>query len=108
MSNPTGKGGFQERKAQINRKGRPRSFDALRELAQQIAHEAVQIGDKRITVTEAILRQWAQSKNPQLQKGFLEIAFGKVPDNVNVDATGRIIIEYANSDSDQSGQNDQD
>ena len=77
----------------INRKGRPKSFDALRELAQQIAHEPVMIGDKKITVTEAILRQWAQSKNPQLQKGFLEIAYGKVPDDVNVKVDQRIEVE---------------
>ena len=79
-NNPTGKGGFQERRHQINRKGRPKSFDQLRILAQQISHEAVEVGDKRLTVTEAILRQWAQSKNPILQKQFIEIAFGKVPD----------------------------
>jgi hypothetical protein len=79
--------GFDKRKHQINRKGRPRSFDALRELAQQIAHEAVEIGDRKITVTEAILRQWAQSKSPILQRGFLEIAYGKVPDEMKVQAS---------------------
>ena len=68
----------------INRKGRPRSFDALRELAQQIGHETVTIGDRQITVTEAILRQWAQSKNPQLQRAFIEIAYGKVPDRTEL------------------------
>ena len=93
MSNPTGKGGFQERRHQINRKGRPKSFDGLRELAKQIAHETVEVGDKRLTVTEVILRQWAQSKNPQLQKGFLEIAFGKVPDNMELNQKGEIVIK---------------
>lgn len=102
MSNPTGKGGFQERKHQINRKGRPRSFDALRALAQQIAHEAalsagepVVISGNVVTIVEAILRQWAQSKNPQLQRAFIEVAFGKVPDNVDIDGVHRVIIEYA-------------
>jgi len=103
MSKPggvTGKG-FVKGDPRINRKGRPKSFDALRELAQQIAHEAVQVGDKKITVTEAILRQWAQSKNPQLQKGFLEIAYGKVPDQMQL--TGKngepliIRVEYEKS-----------
>ena len=88
MANPTGKGGFQERKHQINRKGRPRSFDGLRELAQLIGHEAIEIGSgdkvKKLTVTEAILRQWAQSKNPILQRAFIEIAFGKVPDRTEL------------------------
>lgn len=84
MSNPTGKGGFQERKHQINRKGRPKNFDALRELAQQIAHEELQSGDMRMTTTEAILRKWATSKDPRLQMQFMDVAYGKVPSPVEV------------------------
>lgn len=73
------------------RKGRPKTFDALRELAQQIAHETakakgeiVVMEGHAVTVAEAILRQWAMSKNPQLQKAFIEVAFGKVPDEIRV------------------------
>ena len=84
---------FKKGDPRINRKGRPRNFDALRELAQQIGHEPVTIGDKRLTVTEAILRQWAQSKNPQLQRAFIEIAFGKVPDKVDLNATVENIVK---------------
>jgi len=86
-------GTFQKGDKRINRKGRPKSFDALRALAQQISHEAVEVGDKRLTVTEAILRQWAQSKNPILQKQFIEIAFGKVPDNMELNQKGEIVIK---------------
>lgn len=75
----------------INRKGRPKSFDALRELAQQIAHEEaksggapVVVGGHKATVAEMILRQWAASKNPQLQRAFIEVAFGKVPDKTEI------------------------
>jgi len=89
MANKTGKGGFQERKHQINRKGRPPSFDALRKLAQQIAHEEVKqngqpliIDGHKVTVVEAILRKWATS--PQHQQLFIEYAFGKVPTAVNM------------------------
>jgi hypothetical protein len=66
-----------------NLKGRPRSFDQCRELAQQIAHEELttQSGDK-LTVAEAVLRSWAKSKEPTLQKAFIEYAFGKVPDKI--------------------------
>lgn len=85
-------GTFSKSDPRINRKGRPRSFDALRELAQEIAHETAQangadvvINGHKVTVAEAILRQWAMSKNPVLQKAFIEITFGKVPDNVKVD-----------------------
>ena len=62
--------GFDKRKAAINRKGRPKTFDALRTLAQQIAHEAAQNGGQplvinghTVTVAEAILRQWADRKS---------------------------------------------
>ena len=75
----------------INRKGRPKSFDALRTLAQDIAHEKAKAGGNTVvidghsvTVAEAILRQWAQSKNPALQQKFIEVAFGKVPQAVEV------------------------
>jgi hypothetical protein len=86
----------------INRKGRPKSFDALRALAQEIAHEPtnVVIEGHKVTVAEAILRQWAQSKNPQLVKSFIEIAFGKVPDNLNVEQVLKVLIEYADDETD--------
>lgn len=89
MANPTGKGGFQERKHQINRSGRPKSFDALRNLAQEIAHEVatsksgdVIVNGHKVTVVEAILRQWAS--NPKMQEAFMAYAFGKVPQPVEM------------------------
>lgn len=81
----TGKG-FVKGDKRINRKGRPKTFDALRALAQQIAHEETNI--QGVTVVEAILRQWAQSKNPQLQRQFIEVAYGKVPDVIVGDQNG--------------------
>ena len=71
----------------INRKGRPKSFDALRELALAISHEKVRteagevivINGHSVTTAEAIMRRWAISRDPRLQKAFVEIAFGKVP-----------------------------
>ena len=67
----------------INRRGRPVTFVALRTLAQQISHE-VAPGTNSYTVAEAILRKWATSPNPVLQMKFIEVAFGKVPDEVKV------------------------
>jgi hypothetical protein len=89
----------------INRKGRPKSFDALRELAQEIAHEKAKNSDGKVivhdghavTVAEAIMRKWASSSNPQLQKAFVEIAFGKVPDTVVWDSV--ISIQEEKHDS---------
>ena len=85
----------------INRKGRPKSFDAARALAQQIAHEIAKVRDKNnpdneielviddhyVTVTEAILRSWANSGDPKLSTAFMEWAYGKVPNVTEV--TGR-------------------
>ncbi len=82
---------FEKGDARINRKGRPKDFTGLRALAQAISHEEAQSGGqplvingKVVTVAEAILRQLAQSKNPRERQYFLEIAFGKVPDKVEV------------------------
>jgi len=69
-------GTFTKGDKRINRKGRPKTFDALRALAQTIAHEDISDG---MTVTEAILRKWAGSKDPRLQLQFMEVAYGKVP-----------------------------
>ena len=67
--------------ARINRHGRPRGFDLARKLAQQIAHEEVTLSNgQKMSVVEAILRSWVLSKEPALQRAFVEIAFGKVPD----------------------------
>ena len=94
MSNPTGIGGFKKGgDPRIWRFGKPKAFTALRELGQAIAHEkaksketgqTVIIDRHTATIGEMIMRSWATSRNPILQKGFIEIAFGKVPDEVNV------------------------
>lgn len=82
------------------RKGRPRSFDAARELALAIAHEPAIKDDKPEiinghikTIVEKILREWAVSNNPILQKAFMEIAFGKVPDSVNIKSKSELILK---------------
>ncbi len=78
----TGKG-FVKGDARINRRGRPRSFDQLRKLAQAIAHETTTDNQgNEITTAVAILRSWATSKQPSLQIAFIEYAFGKVPNKL--------------------------
>ena len=74
------------------RRGRPKSFNALRALAKQIADEKAKSNKKTLvidghsaTVVEAILRSWAVSKDPRKQKAFMEIAYGKVPDQTVVE-----------------------
>jgi hypothetical protein len=66
--------------SRINRAGRPKGFDEARALAQKIAGEDVVGADgNTITRAELLLRQWSRSKNPMLQKLFVEIAFVPVP-----------------------------
>ena len=91
MANPQNLKPFKKGDPRINRNGRPKSFDALRALAQDIAHEKAKAGGNTVvidghsvTVAEAILRQMAQSKNPAERARFLEIAFGKVSQAVEV------------------------
>jgi len=75
----------------INRKGRPKAFDALRAVAHELANEIakdkngnpVKINGKEVTVAEMILNQMA--RDPKQRAEFLEIAFGKVPIGIELD-----------------------
>ena len=72
----------------INRKGRPKTFNALRALAVQIATEAINPANELDMVkAEAIIRDWMSSTDFQKQKAALELAYGKVPDKTEI--TGR-------------------
>jgi len=101
MSNPTGKGGFQDRKHHINKNGRPRSFDALRKMAQEMfirpaldaGGEPVKIDGKPASIVEVVVWKMIHSKNPKEVELALQIAFGKVPDNMELNQKGEIIIK---------------
>jgi hypothetical protein len=87
MANHTGKGTFKKNDPRINKLGRPKDFNAFRELAVEIAHEKAKNKDGTIvidghtaTISEVILRSWAQSKDARLQQAFVAYAYGKVPD----------------------------
>lgn len=83
---PRGKA-FTKGDPRINRKGRPKSFDALRDLAQQIGAEQAEqngkpyvIGDHVATNAEMTLRLLMREKPEK----FLEFAYGRVPQPVEI------------------------
>ncbi len=86
-----------------NRNGRPKSFDALRKLAQQIATEDVKQGGQpliidghKVTVIEAVMRALASSKNPRDRELFLKYAYGAPPTAVEVSGKdgGPLAVEH--------------
>lgn len=82
---------FKKGDPRINRKGRPRSFDQLRKLAQSLAHETVDTQQGKMTATEVILRQMA--KDPKQRELFLQYAYGKIPDKLELSGEAKIIVK---------------
>ena len=89
----TGKG-FVKGDKRINRGGRPKSFDALRKLAQKIAGERAEESD--VTRVTDMLIEMSKSKNPSDRALFLAYAFGKPKEQVDVNNSGevKVVIEY--------------
>lgn len=89
---------FKKGDKRINRKGRRvGSFVQLRKLAVEIANEV--IGEEEgITRIRALLSVMSTSRNPADRKTFLEYAFGKPKDEVDVTTGGekvnKVIFEY--------------
>jgi hypothetical protein len=86
----------------INRKGRPKSFDALRALGQSIGNEVATIDGKPVIINgqkatnaEMILRT-LMTQNPER---FIEVSYGKVPQPVEVSGKDgekiEIVVKYA-------------
>jgi len=66
--------------------GRPRTFDALRELCQKICHEKVTLDDGEVvTRLEVILRDWSESKDVQKQIALVQYGYGKPADKIELD-----------------------
>lgn len=80
-----------------NPKGRPKTFDQLRALAQQVAAE--NLGESGLTRIQAMLTAMSTSRNPRDREIFLQYAFGKVKDEVAVTATIDKIEAYTYGDA---------
>ena len=88
---------YQPGDARINRRGRPRKYDAIAQLAKEIGYEPVDIRKDGLAMSraEAILRDWFSSKNFQKQLAAMQYAFGKVPDKIQLnDERSVIIVEW--------------
>lgn len=101
VTSDTGKnrrpGTFKPGDVRINRKGRPKTFDKLRALAVQVAGEANEAGVTRIM---AMMREMAVSKNAADRKLFLEYAYGKVPEKVDL-SVDEIVVTLKGKDDER-------
>ncbi len=54
-----------------------------------------------MTITESVLRKLALSKEPQALKTFLEFAFGKVPDKLDMttEHKTKLFLNYSHEES---------
>ena len=108
MSNPNPVFRFKKGDPRINRKGRPKNFDAARALFLEIGNEVLSGEVKGVytetTRVQAIIRDWLTSNNFQKQKAAIEYMFGKVPDKTELTGkdgepiTWRQFIESSSND----------
>ena len=82
LNKPKRKGQFVKGDPRINRRGRPKSFDQLRKLAQKMSYEIIGEDSEGNPVSAIYsILQGIAKENPEK---FLEIAFGKVPNPIEM------------------------
>ena len=90
----------------INRKGRPRSFDALRKLAIKIAGETIPNPQgEDYTRIEEMLRVLTSSKAAPADRAlFLAYAYGKPKDEIALSGDGKItfVVERDDGEADKT------
>ncbi|MFA5416942.1 MAG: hypothetical protein WC341_00650 [Bacteroidales bacterium] len=77
---------FEKGDKRINRRGRPKTFEALRKTAIKMLNESIKSSDGKIDIShlELILKDWLNSQNFQKQQAIIHTAYGKVPDSVQM------------------------
>lgn len=92
---------FTKGDARINRNGRPPKYDLVRQLAKEIGHESSDLKHDGVAQSriQAILRDWAESKDVHKQLAFIQCAFGKIPTAEQIKPENNtIIVEWTDID----------
>ena len=88
---------FVKNDVRINRKGRPRTFEAFRKLAIKIAGENADEED--VTRAVLMLREMSRSKNPADRALFLAYAYGKPHEQIDLNTEGKIEVRLVKDES---------
>lgn len=82
MSNTQNLKPFQKGDPRINRNGRPKNADIMRQVAQDLCYEPIDLSTDMVARThlENIMRDWLTSNDLRKQRAVLEIAFAMVPE----------------------------
>lgn len=96
--------GFTKGSPRINRLGRPKNFDALRSLAKLVLDEKIvsKDGTTAMSRVELMIREMASSRDPRKMQSLLDIAYGKVPQAVDVSLSDKVIVEIVRETAEDS------
>ncbi|MCJ7696033.1 MAG: hypothetical protein MUO40_11510 [Anaerolineaceae bacterium] len=88
---------FRKGDPRINRRGRPKNLDIIRQLSKELCYEPDDLSVDQVAKTrvEAILREWITSGDFRKQRAVIQLAFGRVPKNPEIKiSTNTVIVEW--------------